>query len=108
MSEKKKYSIIIRIACGLLGSGGIAVPFIIFHALKSDNFVFAFNAIPIAYVSFLFVYIAIKGEAPLKLKHYEKPVNPVFSFFGKSAAMIIICIFSLFIVFCIFVVVSNL
>ena len=64
MSEKKKYSVFIRMVCGLLGSLGIVAT--IFQSLKADRFTFELKLIAVAFACFIFLYVAIKGTNPLE------------------------------------------
>ena len=64
MSEKKKYSIFIRIICGIIGSLGIAAT--IFNSLKAENFTFELKLLAIAFACFIFLYVGITGTNPLE------------------------------------------
>lgn len=64
MSEKKKYSIFIRIICGIIGSLGIAAT--IFNLLKAENFTFELKLLAIAFSCFIFLYVGIMGTNPLE------------------------------------------
>ncbi len=63
MSSVKKYSMFIRIICGVLGVSTIAAT--IFNALNSDQFVFEFRIVAIAFAAFIFIFAAITGTNPL-------------------------------------------
>ena len=69
MSEKKKFSMSIRIVCGLLGSLGIAAT--IFNSLKAENFAFEFKILAIAFACCVFLYVAITGKNPLETAKKE-------------------------------------
>lgn len=64
MNEKKKYSMFIRIVCGLIGVLGIAAT--IFNAIKAENFSFEFKLIAMAFAFFIFIYVAVTGTNPLE------------------------------------------
>ena len=64
MGEKKKYSMFIRITCGLIGSLGIAAT--ILNYLKAENFTFEFKLLAIAFACGIFLYVAITGTNPLE------------------------------------------
>jgi heme A synthase len=71
LSSTKKYSIFIRVVCGILGVlGGVAV---IFNALNAEQFVFEFRLLAIAFGLFIFIYVAIVGSNPLdKLSEHRR------------------------------------
>ena len=64
MSDKKKYSMFIRIVCGLIGALGIAAA--IYNAIKAESFSFEFKLIAMAFAFFIFIYVAITGTSPLE------------------------------------------
>ena len=65
MSVKKKYSMFIRIVCGLIGALGVAAT--IFNAIKAENFSFEFKLVAMAFAFFIFIYVAITGTSPLEI-----------------------------------------
>ena len=64
MSEKKKYSMFIRIVSGLIGALGIAAT--IFNAIRAENFSFEFKLVAMAFAFFIFIYVAVIGRNPLE------------------------------------------
>lgn len=66
MRDKKKYSILIRVICGLLGVLGIAAT--AFNALSAQEFVFEFKLVAIAFACFIFIYVGATGKNPLDSK----------------------------------------
>ncbi|KGJ90217.1 hypothetical protein [Colwellia psychrerythraea] len=63
MSSVKKYSLFIRVICGVLGVSTIGV--MIFNALNSEQFVFEFKVVAIAFAVCIFIFTAITGTNPL-------------------------------------------
>jgi len=63
LSSVKKYSIFIRIICGVLGVSTIVA--MIINAINSEQFVFEFKVVAIAFAAFIFIYTAITGTSPL-------------------------------------------
>ena len=70
MSSVKKYSIFIRIICGVLGVSTIAA--MILNAINSEQFVFEFKVVAIAFAAFIFIFTAITGTNPLKSINGDK------------------------------------
>jgi len=71
MSEKKKFSMYIRIVCGLLGLLGIAAT--IYNSLKAENFTFESKLVAIVFACSIFILVAITGSNPFETaKEAEK------------------------------------
>jgi len=64
MSEKKKYSMFVRMVCGLLGLLGIAAT--AFNTLTAEEITFEIKLLAIAFACFIFIYVAITGKNPLE------------------------------------------
>lgn len=64
MSKDRKYSIVIRVACGLLGIASVWAT--ISNYINADEFVFEYKLVSIVTVTFIFLYVAIVGTSPIK------------------------------------------
>lgn len=64
MSSGKKYSIFIRIISGLLGLASVWA--MIYNFLNTEEFVFEYRLISIAFVTCIFLFVAVVGTSPLK------------------------------------------
>lgn len=64
MSETKKYSIFIRLICGILGVLGIAT--LIFNFNNTGEIELSLLSLASAFALFIFLFVAIKGTNPLE------------------------------------------
>ena len=64
MNEAKKYSVFIRLICGILGILGIAM--LIFNFNSTGKVEFSFLSLASAFALFIFLFVAIKGTNPLE------------------------------------------
>ena len=64
MSASKKYSVFIRLICGLLGALGIAT--LIFNFMRTGEIEISILSLASAFALFIFLFVAIKGTNPLE------------------------------------------
>ena len=64
MSEKNRYSKLVRIVCGTLGLLGLAA--IAFNFFRTGEFTFGFLLFAQLFAIFLFIYVAIWGVSPVE------------------------------------------
>ncbi len=64
MSEKKQYSVFIRVICGFLGVLGLAA--IAFNYSQAGEISIDFLSLVKAFALFIFLFLAIKGTNPLE------------------------------------------
>ena len=64
MSETKKYSVLIRLICGVLGALGIAA--LIFNFSNTGEIEISLLSLATAIALFIFLFVAIKGTNPLE------------------------------------------
>ena len=70
MSSVKKYSLFTRVICGVLGLSTVGA--MIFNALNTEQFIFEFRLVAIAFAAFIFIFTAITGTNPLKRINGDK------------------------------------
>ena len=63
MSGNKKYSVFIRLICGVLGALGIAT--LIFNFNNTDKIEISVMSLASVFALFIFLFVAIKGTNPL-------------------------------------------
>ena len=64
MSSNRKYSIVIRVACGLLGITSLWAT--LSNYINADEFVLEYKLVSIVIVTFIFLYVAVVGTSPIK------------------------------------------
>ena len=64
MGDRKKYSVFIRLICGILGVLGIAT--LIFNFNNKGEFEISLLSLASAFALFIFLFVAIKGTNPLE------------------------------------------
>jgi hypothetical protein len=64
VSETKKYSVSIRLICGILGVLGIAT--LIFNFSNTGEIEISILSLASAFALFIFLFVAIKGTNPLE------------------------------------------
>lgn len=66
MSEKRKYSFLIRLICGGLGALGIAT--LIFNFSNTGKIEIGLMSLASMFALYVFLFVAIKGTNPLELR----------------------------------------
>ena len=73
MSETKKYSVFIRLICGILSVLGVAT--LIFNFNNMGKIEISIMSLASAFALFIFLFVAIKGSNPLESNKNQQKKN---------------------------------